>query len=109
MKELALQIEGVGKIIPPNNEIPTGGLTTLSKILTVGVNFIFIAAILLTLVFLLYGGFLWMTSEGNKQTLENARKTLTFAIIGLVIVLLSFAIINGISYFFNIPLLPQVP
>ncbi len=109
MKYFALEIPGVGKINPPNTEIPTGGLITLSKILTVGVEFIFVAAILLSLAFLIYGGFLWMTSEGNKQTLENARKTLTFSIIGLVIVLLSFAVINGLSYFFNIPLLPQVP
>jgi len=104
MNELSLSI-GTTTINPPNNEIPTGGLTTLNKILTVGVEFIFVAAILLSLAFLLYGGFLWMTSEGNKQTLENARKSLTFSIIGLTIVLLSFFIINLISYFFNIPLL----
>lgn len=109
MKYFALEIPGVGKIIPPNNEIPTGGLTKLSEIFKVGVNFMFIAAVLLTLAFLLYGGFLWITSEGNKQTLENARKTLTFAIVGLALVLLSFFAINLISYFFNIPLLPQVP
>ena len=108
MKDLSLSI-GTTPIQTPNNEIPTGGLTKLSEILAVGVNFMFIAAILLTLAFLLYGGFLWMTSEGNKQTLENAKKTLTFSIIGLTIVLLSFFVINLISYFFNIPLLPQVP
>lgn len=105
MEYLSLQIPGFGKITPPNQEIPSGGLTKLSEILTVGAEFIFIAAILLTLAFLIYGGLLWMTSEGNKQTLEAARKTLTFAIIGLTLVLLSFFAINLISYFFNIPLL----
>ncbi|MDP3771718.1 MAG: IPT/TIG domain-containing protein, partial [bacterium] len=40
----------------------------------------------------LAGGFLWMTSSGNEEKLEKAKKLLTNGAIGLTIMLLSFAI-----------------
>lgn len=44
--------------------------------------------------FVLYGGFLWLTSAGNEDKIERAKKVITAAVIGLVIVLLSWAIIQ---------------
>ncbi|MDO8598616.1 MAG: IPT/TIG domain-containing protein, partial [bacterium] len=40
----------------------------------------------------LAGGFLWMTSGGNEEKVEKAKKLLTNGAIGLTIVLLSFSI-----------------
>jgi hypothetical protein len=44
---------------------------------------------------MIYGGFLWMTDRGSSQQVEKAKKLMTAAIIGMVIVLSSYAI----SYF----------
>jgi hypothetical protein len=44
------------------------------------------------LVLILYGGFMWMTSRGNEEQIGKARKIITSAIIGLAIVLSSYAI-----------------
>ncbi|PIR13330.1 hypothetical protein COV49_02595 [Candidatus Falkowbacteria bacterium CG11_big_fil_rev_8_21_14_0_20_39_10] len=41
---------------------------------------------------IMYAGWLWMTAEGNAERQETAKKILTGAIIGLVIILSSFAI-----------------
>jgi len=52
----------------------------------------------LALLFIVYGGFLYITSGGNKDRIETAKKTLTYAILGLILVALSgviFTIING--------------
>ncbi|MCD4762301.1 hypothetical protein K8R32_05075 [bacterium] len=44
------------------------------------------------LVLMIYGGFLWMTAKGNEQQVEKAKNLISAAIIGLIIVLSSYAI-----------------
>jgi hypothetical protein len=59
---------------------------------------------LLGVIFLgliVYGGILWMTAEGNEDNIEKAKKIITQAVVGLVIVLsayaISFFVINALS------------
>jgi len=40
----------------------------------------------------MYGGFLWMTAAGNEQQIEKAKKILTSSVVGLVIVILAYAL-----------------
>ena len=47
------------------------------------------------LILMIYGGFQWMTARGNEQQLEKAKNVITASVIGLIIVLSSYAI----SYF----------
>lgn len=47
-------------------------------------------------IFVLVGGFRYMTSTGEPDRIANAKKTITNAIVGLVIALFSVAIINFI-------------
>ncbi len=44
------------------------------------------------LVLIIYGGFLWMTAAGNDQQIEKARKILTSSTVGLLIVILAYAL-----------------
>jgi hypothetical protein len=48
---------------------------------------------LVAVIMILIGGFKWMTAGGNEEKIESAKKLLTSAIIGLVIVLLAWAIV----------------
>ncbi len=43
-------------------------------------------------ILIMYGGFLWMTAGGNEEQVGKARKILQNAVIGLLIVALSYAI-----------------
>ena len=47
---------------------------------------------ILILVFILYGGYLWLVSGGNDQMVKKAKDILTSAFIGLIIVLAAMAI-----------------
>lgn len=47
------------------------------------------------LVLMLYGGYLWMTDRGESKSVEKAKNVIQAAVIGLIIVLISFSI----SYF----------
>ena len=44
------------------------------------------------LVLIIYGGFLWMTARGNEEQVGKAKKILSAAIIGLIIVVAAYAI-----------------
>ncbi|RJQ30409.1 DUF4215 domain-containing protein [Candidatus Parcubacteria bacterium] len=58
------------------------------SIVNVALGFLAVIAVLL----ILYGGFVWMTAAGNEQKIETAKRILVNAVIGLLIILLSFAI-----------------
>ncbi len=51
---------------------------------------------LVAVIMILYGGFVWMTAAGNQDKVAKAKKIITRAVIGLVIVLLAWAIVTFI-------------
>lgn len=57
----------------------------------------FIFAGIAALIFIIISGIKFLTSGGDPKQVEGARNTMTYAIIGLVVILLSFAILNFIS------------
>ncbi len=46
----------------------------------------------LFLILMIYGGFTWMTSNGNQETIQKAQKIVGSAVVGLIIVLSAYAI-----------------
>lgn len=48
----------------------------------------------LALLFVVYGGVLFLISGGNKDTVAKGKRAITGAVIGLVLVFLSYAIIH---------------
>lgn len=52
---------------------------------------------ILLFVLLLLGGFKFITSGGDPKAVESARKTITSAIVGLIIILVSYLILILIS------------
>ena len=63
---------------------------------------IFILAILLALAYLIWGGVRWILSGGDKGKVDEARKTVIAALIGLVIVFLCFFIIQFVLSLFGL-------
>lgn len=66
------------------------------------IQFIFVIAIVAALLYLIYGGFRWITSGGDKNAVSGARDHIIAAIIGLVVIFLSYFIINLLLGFFNL-------
>lgn len=52
---------------------------------------------LVALFLVIFGGFKYMTSGGDQKAVESGKKTIMWAIIGLVVVLLSFAVVRFIA------------
>ena len=60
----------------------------IMQIINVMLGFLGIIAI----VVILWGGFRWLTSGGNEEKVDEAKKIITSGIIGLIIIFVSFAI-----------------
>lgn len=77
------------------------GIATLQCVPLVFENVIRAALVfagIVALYFIIISGIKFITSGGDPKAVEGARKTLMFAIIGLLIVLLSFFIVSVIGY-----------
>lgn len=68
--------------------------TDATSCITFFVNLIFLFAVLATFVVLVWGGLDYIMSGGDSGKVETARGKITNAIVGLVIVILAWAITN---------------
>lgn len=100
-KLLALTIpgsNGKGQEILAPSGIPTGGLSSDGgRIIAFGITIFLFICILLAFAFIVWGGVSWILSEGDKTKLDNARRTIIYAVIGLIIAFLSLFIINMVG------------
>jgi len=78
---------------------------TVSSVVTGAVNLLLILAALLFFFMLVVGGIQWIVSGGDKTGSENARKKITSALVGLVIVFSAWAIVKLIGALFGIEIL----
>ncbi len=82
-----------------------GGVATIKgfeivfeKILNVVVEL----AVVVLFVLLVIGGFKFLTSGGDPKATESAKNTLTYALLGLVLLIGIWLILNFIEYFTGI-------
>lgn len=48
-------------------------------------------------IFLVYGGILYLTSAGNTNQVEKAKGTITWSLIGLVVIIIAYAVVRYFS------------
>ena len=56
---------------------------------------------ILFVIYLVYGGFLLVTSGGNEEAVQKAKRTILYAIIGVLIVLASYSISLLVGSYFG--------
>ena len=77
-------------------------ITDVGKLISGLIGIAMLLAALAVFIYLIWGGFEWITSGGDKAGVENARNKITAALIGLVIVASAWAIMRLIEFFFGI-------
>ncbi len=92
-------------VLVPNQIRNLMNNNSIQSIVSFVIISIFVAVILLSFFFIMFGGIKWITSQGDKKQLEGAQKTIQYAIVGLILALLSFFIINFIGFTFGVHLL----
>ena len=74
----------------------TGGIDAKTLIINI-IRYILTFLGIIAVVMVMYGGFIWMVSNGHPDRIQKAKKTLIGAAIGLVIVISAFAIVTFIA------------
>ncbi|MBI2985015.1 MAG: hypothetical protein HYY50_05335 [Candidatus Kerfeldbacteria bacterium] len=79
-------IESVGELIGL-------GEADLREVVINVIRFVLGFMTLVAVVFIIYGGFVWLTAGGNEDRIEKAKKIISAAVIGLIVILLAWAIV----------------
>ena len=67
-----------------------------SSIVRRAINIMLFGVGVLSVVMLIFGGFRYVISGGKKESVTNAKNTILYAIIGLLVAVFAYAIINFI-------------
>ena len=78
-----------------------GRLRTLAEIMSTVIDVLLGIAGVLAVVAVVYSGLLYITAGPNTELAEKARKNLAWAVIGIIIVALSFVIVNWVIDIFK--------
>lgn len=104
MKKLSLTIPGGNgsvEVQAPEN-IPSGA-GSAENVIQASLNLLVLVGIIAALIFLIYGGILWVTSSGDKSKVERARHAIMYSIIGLIVIILAWTIVGAIGVMLGSP------
>lgn len=90
---MAFFLPGVVSAVEIANPLGTEDVQTVLKNI---LNALFEIIGVVAVAMIVYGGFQYMISGGDEKKVENAKKTITYAVIGLIVVILAGAIVNFI-------------
>jgi len=71
------------------------------QLVSFAINAVFVIAILLALIYLIWGGINWIMSGGDKEKVGAARSKIIAAIVGLILVILAYVILNFVLVLFT--------
>jgi|SRR3989338_4430185 len=77
------------------------------KVIRGAIQFILVVAFVLAFIFLIIGGIRWIVAGGDEKGVAGARGMITAALIGLVIVLVAYAIIRLVETFFEVTIISE--
>lgn len=66
------------------------------------IGFLIVLAFIASLLYFLWGGLQWITSGGAPEAVEQARSRMIQALIGLILVVMAWAIMGVVQAFFGI-------
>jgi TRAP-type C4-dicarboxylate transport system permease small subunit len=93
---LASQREELCEGATGNASCTTDGPTLMETIGTISDILIFVLGAV-AVVMIIIGGFRYVTSNGDQNTVTGAKNTILYAIIGIVVALLAYAIVKFVT------------
>lgn len=96
-------------ILAQTNIVPEtiSPINDIVKVIRGAIQFILVVAFVLAFIFLIIGGIRWIVAGGDEKAVAGARGMITAALIGLVIVLVAFAIIRLVEVFFEVNIISE--
>lgn len=79
--------------IDPSQSIGLGTADLKDTVINI-INWVLGLLGIVAVIMILWGGFTWLTAAGSEEKVEKAKEVISAAVIGLVIILLAWAIVN---------------
>ena len=92
-----------------DNPVNDPSLTSVGGIMTKLVPTILVVAGMVAVFFIIWGGFRYMTAQGDPKAIDSARGTITQAIVGLVIILIVGVLVGLIGAVLRVNILTGAP
>jgi hypothetical protein len=100
LSQLNAGVAGAAIEVDTNNL--KGYANNMGDVINGVLSFVMVIAALLVLFYLIWGGIEWITSGGDKGKTESARNKITAAVIGIIILAASFAILQLVLTFLGL-------
>ncbi|TSA44793.1 hypothetical protein D4R52_03675 [bacterium] len=71
--------------------------TNFKEVLVLIINILLYFSGAIAVIFLVIGGYKYVASRGNEEAMESAKKTISSAVIGIVIILMAYAIVTIVN------------
>jgi hypothetical protein len=92
--------EGLNAISSPfGNKGTSLTQTSAAGLIVKVINFALSVAFALAILFVIIAGFRYLTSAGNEEAAKKGKKTLIYALVGIVIIVLSYVLVNIVVKF----------
>ena len=80
-----------------------GNLTDIPTIFANVLNVVLILAAFASFAMLIFGGFRFIIAQGDPKAVQAARGTLTWAVVGLVMIIVSWLLLAFLAQFLGMP------
>lgn len=87
---------GAATVNSINFDNPTTTNTT-QELVTSVVNWLLGITSAVVILFLVYGGIMYITASGDEAQIEKAKKIINYAIIGMFLVLVSYSVVTTLN------------
>lgn len=81
---------------PNNISQATGGASSARELVLTIVNYFLYFLGLIATLMVIYGGVLYVTAAGDTEAVDKGKKVIMYALVGIIIILLSFALVNSV-------------
>lgn len=90
----------------PDSRINTTATTSANDLINKAVGWILSITFAIAVLFLILGGFWYITSAGNETLATKGKQTVINAIIGIVIIILAYVVLTAVVSFVTTPANP---
>lgn len=84
-------------------------LECIPKVFQNVINFMILFAGIVCVFLIVFAGYKFVMSEGDPEKVASARKTITYAIAGFLLVLASFWLLNLVAVFTDVKRIAPIP
>lgn len=108
---LALPVlaQGLGKIKPPEEfNLPDAGANPsdfVANLVRNGISLLIIVAFVLAIIWTIINGIRFILANGDEKTIASAWSQIYWTLIGLIVIMGSFAIIKLVEVFFDVTII----